>query len=416
MLLTSESITEAMGILSGDDFYLPVHQELYSVIVEYFSASQPVEPVAIHAALSPPARNYLTITDLFNYTFRVVSHGSTSFYASDVRRHSQLRRVNAALFSGVSQVQRTLDPSDIASATITQLTEALGSDTENVQSAINAYDLAANYTAAKADGALIESCLATGYADLDNYLGGIRSGQLVLVAGRPGAGKSVVALDIARNVAIRQQKPVAYFSMEMNELEIGQRIMAAEADVNLSSIIKGELTDEEWRSVSRARERLDGAPLFIDTSPSMTTAAIRARAHQLKIQHSIELIIVDYLGLLRHPQEHKLESRQVMMSMISRDMKLMAKELVPVLALTQLNRAVESRHDKKPILSDLRDTGALEQDSDVVLLLHRDDATNPDSSRAGEVDLNIAKHRNGPTGVVTLANQYHFARLRDLYG
>lgn len=415
MLLSSEGITDAMSVVDGSDFYLPAHQEIFHVIVDFFSSGHPVEPVAIHAGLASPTRQHISVATLHQYTLNVVNVVSTTYYAQDIRRHAQLRNINAALYAGLSHVQRSSEPSDIASATIQQLTDSLTVLGKETQSAAAAYDLAVAYTAAKADGTLNEMSLATGYTDVDNYLGGIRAGQLVLVAGRPGTGKSVVALDIARHVAIHQKKPVAYFSLEMSDLEIGQRLIAAEAEVDLSRIIKGELSDAEWQRVAQARDQIETAPLYIDTRSTMTTAAIRARAHQLTLQHQVELIVVDYLGLLRHPQENKIESRQVMMSMISRDMKLMAKELVPVIALTQLNRGVENRHDKRPVLSDLRDTGALEQDSDVVILIHRDDIANSDSARAGEVDLHIAKHRNGPTGVATLANQYHYARLKNLY-
>jgi len=414
-LLSAEAIGEVFGTLTADDFYSPAHQDIYLAITSLYTEGKPVEPIAVYQHLPSTTRQRFSQADLFALANKVASPASISYYADRVQKAAAVRRVSSALLQGLSNVRKDRSASDIATEAIAGLTDALhGTQKTERLDAESVYTLAVERAAAQADGTLQENVLATGYRDLDSYLGGIREGNLFLVAGRPGTGKSIVALDIARHLAIHERIPVGFFSLEMSELEIGQRLVAAEAKVGLADLINARLSDKDWQKVAATREKIKNAPLWIDTRSNLTTGSIRASAQQMKAKHGLRLIIVDYLGLLRHPQEHRIESRQVMMSDISRELKLIAKDVVPVVALAQLNRTVESRHDKRPMLSDLRDTGALEQDSDVVLLLHRDDVNNPDSARAGEVDLFLAKHRNGPTAHITLANQYHYAQLQDL--
>src|SRR5437764_10083009 len=255
--------------------------------------------------------------------------------------------------------------------------------------------------------------IPTGFQQLDEITNGLHPGQMITVAGRPGSGKSTLALDFARSAAVKSQKPTAIFSLEMGKLEIMMRLFSAEAGVALQNMRSGHMNDTDWRRLALRSSELAEAPLFIDDSPNLTMMEIGAKARRLRQRHDLQLIIIDYLQLMTSGK--RVESRQQEVSEFSRAMKLLAKELdVPVVALSQLNRGPEQRTDKKPLLSDLRESGSIEQDSDVVILLHREDAYERESPRAGEADLIVAKHRNGPTATVTVAFQGHYSRFVDM--
>jgi replicative DNA helicase len=255
--------------------------------------------------------------------------------------------------------------------------------------------------------------IPTGFTELDQITNGLHPGQMITVAGRPGAGKSTLGMDFARSAAVKHGKPTVFFSLEMSKLEIMMRLFSAESRIPLRNMRSGHMTDEDWTRMARRSGELAEAPLFIDDSPNLTMMEIRAKARRLKQRHGLQLIVIDYLQLMTSGK--RVESRQQEVSEFSRAIKLLAKELeVPVVALSQLNRGPEQRTDKKPMLSDLRESGSIEQDSDLVLLVHREDMYERESPRAGEADLIIAKHRNGQTGTVTVAFQGHYSRFTDL--
>ena len=255
----------------------------------------------------------------------------------------------------------------------------------------------------------------TGFADLDNLTNGLHPGQMIIVAARPGIGKSTLALDIARHAAVKHHKTAVIFSLEMSKTEITMRLLSAEAGIRLSQMRSGSMSEQDWQKIVRRMTEISDAPLFIDDSPNMTMMEIRAKARRLKQRNDLKLIVVDYLQLMTSGK--RVESRQQEVSEFSRQMKLLAKELeVPVIAISQLNRGPEQRTDKRPMLSDLRESGSLEQDADMVILVHRPDAWEADDPRAGEADLIIAKHRNGPTTTVAVAHQLHYSRFADLAG
>jgi len=224
---------------------------------------------------------------------------------------------------------------------------------------------------------------------------------------------STLALDFARAAAIRHSMATVLFSLEMARNEITMRLLSAEARVPLQTMRTGQMNDDDWARLARRMSEVADAPLFIDDSPNMAMMEIRAKCRRLKQRHNLKFVIVDYLQLMSSPK--RVENRQQEVSDLSRSLKLLAKELeVPVVALSQLNRSPEQRTDKKPMLSDLRESGSIEQDSDVVILLHREDAYEKESPRAGEADLIVAKHRNGPTATVTVAFQGHYSRFVDM--
>jgi len=257
------------------------------------------------------------------------------------------------------------------------------------------------------------SGVPTGFADLDELTNGFHGGQLIIVAARPALGKSTLALDFARSASIHHDMPSIFFSLEMGRSEIAMRLLAAEASVPLQSMRKGTVDARDWTTIASTRGRINDAPLYIDDSPNMTLVEIRAKCRRLKQRVGLKMVIIDYLQLMTSGK--KVESRQQEVSEFSRALKLLAKELqVPVIALSQLNRGPEQRADKMPAISDLRESGSLEQDADMVILLHRESAYEKDNPRAGEADLIVAKHRNGPTRTVTVAFHGHYSRFADM--
>ena len=253
----------------------------------------------------------------------------------------------------------------------------------------------------------------TGIYELDQFTHGLHPGQLIILAARPGVGKSTFALDIARNSAIKHKIPALFFSLEMSRAEIAMRLLSAESDILLQSMRKGKVSREEWVKLANVRGAINDSPLYIDDSPNLTLVEIRAKARRLAGQLGLGLIVIDYLQLLSSGK--KVESRQQEVSEFSRSLKLLAKELnIPVIAIAQLNRGSEQKADKRPELFHLRESGSLEQDADVVLLLHREDMSQKDSTRIGEADIILAKQRNGPTGDVPVLFQGQFSKFVNL--
>ena len=253
----------------------------------------------------------------------------------------------------------------------------------------------------------------TGFTELDDLTGGLKGGQMVIVAARPGLGKSTIATDFMRHASITNGIPTLMFSLEMSKEEITERIISAESGVYTQNLKKGCMSDSDWGRAAKAVERLDNAPLYIADSPELTMVDIAAKARLMQAQHGVKMIVVDYLQLLTSGK--KSESRQQEVSDFSRQLKLLAKSLdVPIIAVAQLNRGVEMRgEDALPKASDLRESGSLEQDADIILLIHRPDAQNCDHARAGEADLIVAKHRGGNVGVIPLAHELHISRFRN---
>ena len=253
----------------------------------------------------------------------------------------------------------------------------------------------------------------TGFKELDELTNGFHPGQLIIVAGRPAMGKSTIGLDILRAASIKHGQTGAMFSLEMGRSEITMRLLSAEARVLLSHLRTGQMTDDDWNRLARKMGEIAEAPLFIDDSPNLSMMEIRAKTRRLKQRHDLKIVVVDYLQLMSSPR--RVENRQQEVAEISRSLKLLAKELeVPVIAISQLNRGSEQRADKRPQMADLRESGSLEQDADMVILLHREDFYERESPRAGEADMIVAKHRNGPTKEVVVLSQLHYSRFVDM--
>jgi replicative DNA helicase len=255
----------------------------------------------------------------------------------------------------------------------------------------------------------------TGFIDLDNLTSGLQPSNLVIVAARPSFGKTSFALNIAQQAATEHAVPVAIFSLEMSKMELVQRLVCAEALVDVQKLRTGNLSDQDWSRLATAVGRLADAPIYIDDTEAVTVLEIRAKARRLKQKHGLGLVIVDYLQLMSGPR--RSENRQQEISEISRSLKILARELeVPVIAVSQLSRAVEARQDKRPMLADLRESGAIEQDADLVLFIYRDEVYNPDSPDKGTVEVLLSKHRNGPVGRLKLTFLQNYTKFANYTG
>lgn len=415
-LVSAAAIGDVVEILRASDFYRPAHGLVFEIVSDLYSRGEPVDAISVTAELS--RRGELDRIGGPSYLHTLISTVPTAanagYYARIVAERAVKRRVAEA---GHTIVRAGMSPAIPADDAAEQAEAALHAALGRADNGEGPTPLSASLSAtldrleARERGEDL-SGVPTGFADLDAVTHGFQPGQLIVVAARPGVGKSSLALDVARAAAIRHGRPVLFASLEMSRAELDERVLAAEATVSLQGIRTGRIGDA-WERISRKIGELAGAPLHIDASPGLSVAAIRTRARRMQRRTGLDLLVVDYLQLL--VTAGKSENRQQEISAISRSLKLLAAELgIPVVALSQLNRAVEQRADKRPQLSDLRDSGAIEQDADLVILIHREDAHNPNSARAGEADLIIAKNRNGPTGVVTVAFQGYYSRFVDM--
>jgi replicative DNA helicase len=424
MMLSKDAIADVVEVIKPGDFYRPAHQLIYDAVLDLYARGEPADAVTVSAELTSGGQ--LSRVGGAPYLHTLISTVPTAanagYYAAIVADRATLRRLVTAgtrivqmgydVASGSADVIGTVDDVvDRAQAEIYDVTERRTSeDYVHIESLLQeTLDEIEKISSTGGIGAGIP----TGFHDLDEITNGLHPGQMITVAGRPGTGKSTIALDFARSAAVKNGKPTAIFSLEMGKLEIMMRLFSAEAGVPLHNMRSGHMSDTDWRRLALRSSELADAPLFIDDSPNLTMMEIRAKARRLRQRHELALVIIDYLQLMTSAK--RVESRQQEVSEFSRSMKLLAKELdVPVVALSQLNRGPEQRTDKRPLLSDLRESGSIEQDSDIVLLVHRPDLYEPETERAGEADLIIAKHRNGPTATVAVAFQGRYSRFADM--
>jgi replicative DNA helicase len=418
ILSNAESLSEVGEVIRAEDFYLPAHEWIFDACMDLTGTGTPVDLVTVHEELRK--RGLLAkvggggyLHGLVEDTYHLV--GQAPHYATIVRDKAVLRRL-ATSATRIHQWAMEADGSEadeIVDRAQIEMLSAVPSRSEDY--AVVGDGLAATMdeieASASNDGG---TKIATGFYDLDDLLGGgFLPGQMVVVAGRPAMGKSTLAVDFARACSIRRNLTSCIFSLEMTRSELTMRLLSAEGKVPLAKIRNGDVSDDDWRRIAVASHALSTAPLFIDDSPHLTMTEIRAKARRLRQRHDLRLIVIDYLQLMSSGK--KVESRQNEVSEFSRQIKLLAKELeVPVIALSQLNRGPEQRTSKRPLMSDLRESGSIEQDADIVILMHREDAYEVESSRPGEADLIVAKHRNGPTRDIAVAAQLHYSRFADL--
>lgn len=411
-------------ILRVEHLYRPAHQAIYTAILDLFDRGEPSDMISLHNELERRGESDRVGGAPYLHTLSqstpIVVEGSLRSWADAVRNAAAARRLGQIGTAFGAYATRPDVDADTVSALldrakddVTQAAEWLDADQgarpsslgEHIPSALQAIDERAT------NG--VQSGILSGHDDLDALTNGMHPGQLIVIGARPGVGKSTVAVDMARSAAIEQGSPSLILSMEMSESEITERVLSAQARVRLSDLRAGRLQREDWHRLQESAEAVSDAPLhYLDVSGANITD-LRAQARKMVRKHGIQLLVVDYLQLIE--SQGKAESRQIEVSAFSRKLKLLAKELeLPLVLVAQLNRGPESRQDHRPQLSDLRESGGIENDADQVILIHRPDAYERDDPRMGEADLILAKHRAGPTSTVTVAHQLHYSHFADM--
>jgi replicative DNA helicase len=415
MMISAEAIADVVEIIDVEDFYRSANAKIYATLRSLYARGEPVDIITgiealKSAGLLDEVGGPLYLRDLVD---QVPTPASAGHYAQIVARAALRRRLISAAADIMDQAYASSDDAEAVAdgaeqriydvarrddrediAVLRDLVSDAMADLESIQNRDSAY-----------------TGIPTGFVDLDNLMSGLQPGNLIVVAARPGIGKSSLAMNIARNIAVDKQ-PVAMFSLEMSRMEIGMRLLCAEARVPWDRIRNKRVGPDDWQRVVHAAEILHDAPLSIVDSGNVNIVDIRAKARRMRSSnHGLALIIVDYLQLMTSPSVRRPDNRQQEVAEISRNLKLLAKELrVPIVALSQLNRNPEARADKRPQLSDLRESGAIEQDSDVVMFIHRDDN---DPEKKKQAELIVAKHRNGPTDTIRLTFEPSLTQFRN---
>ena len=417
MLMSKDAIGEVSQMIDVTDFYQPKHQTIYEAIITLFSGSQPVDVVLV-------ANELLKAGDLekvggADYLHSLVASVPTAanatFYAEIVHQRAILRNV-IATGTKIAQLGYSAEGSQAEDVVNLAQSEVYEMSVGRVRQDYAPLGDAVKDTLEMLDNLQqgnVERGVPTGFRDIDDVTQGLQPGQMIVVAGRPAMGKSTLGVDFARSAALHHGLTTIIFSLEMSKNELAQRIISAESNIPLAAMRRADdITPERWAILNELQGKLQNAPLFIDDSPNMSLMEIRAKCRRLKQTNDLKLVVIDYLQLMTSGKA--VESRQQEVSDFSRALKLLAKELeVPVVALSQLNRGPEMRQDKKPQLSDLRESGSIEQDADVVFLVHRPDAYDKED-RPGEADIIMAKHRNGPTDTFNLAFLGAYSKFKDM--
>ena len=413
-LLSRDAVSRLMEEVRPADFYSPSNQTVYEAMKGLFDTGKPIDTVTVSELIFKDSKNSTSINA--SYIARLVDNvpSSANFerYIEIVLEHSHRRkllkasgRIELLAMAMDKEIHSVLDEAEqtIFTASDDAIGDGLVGVTDVLEGAIERIEEIEN----RGTGL---SGLPTYFTDLDNYLSGLQEGNLAVIASRPSMGKSSLALNIGTNVA-KEGKVVAFFSLEMTKEELVQRVLFSEAKVTSGDARKGQLGPEKWSRVVEAASKVNNLPLYFDDAPVITVTDIRAKSRRLKSAKNLDLIIVDYLQLM---QSSSGDNRQQEIAEISRNLKNLARELkVPILALSQLNRAAVAREDKRPRLGDLRESGAIEQDADIVMMLYRDDYYNPGTDVPGVAEVNIVKNRSGMTGKVELFFSKEFTQFSN---
>jgi replicative DNA helicase len=416
MLLDNEAINLVTEILRTDNFYKTSHQHIFDTIVNLYNKSNAVDLVILKDELKKQSllEKVGGAEYLMELEESVPLASNVEYYAKIVRE----KTIKRDLITATAKIQQeayndSLESDellDIAEKEIFDITQRkFSSPTTKLFNILHdTFDHISNLH--DREGRL--TGVSTGYYDLDDITSGLQNSELIIIAARPSMGKSSLVLNIAEHAGTKEKKPTLIFSMEMSAQQVAQNILCSTAKIDAHLLRTGKLDDNQFSNLSLAMGDLSESEIFIDDTPGLGLLELRAKARRLKLQHNIQMIIVDYLQLM---EGRKAENRQQEISGISRGLKALARELeVPVIAVSQLNRSVETRDGHTPRMSDLRESGSIEQDADVIILLHREDYYDP-TKRPGEVDLNIAKQRNGPTGKITLTFLRNILRFEDYH-
>ena len=417
VLVNGNSVAASAEIIKPDDFYFGANREIYSVVMSLFNENIPIDIVTVSDRLAQ-ADKLDAVGGITYLTAAVTSVATTEnvvYHCKIIKEKSVLRRliksagaISELAYDGEGELERILERSEQlifdVSATreqsdIVPVSEVL---MQTYQHMVENSQREGNLTGE-----------ATGFDYLDKAMGGLHGGELILIAARPAMGKSSLAVNIAENIAIRNGKTVAIFNLEMPKEQLVRRILCSQAMVDSKKMLTGEFTGDDWQRICRVLDKVDASPLYIDDSATVTVSEIRAKCRRLKQTKGLSLIVIDYLQLMQSGS--RSESRQQEVAEISRSLKILAKELdVPVIALSQLSRAVETRKDRRPMLSDIRESGSIEQDCDIVMFLYRDEYYNPDTEDKNMAECIIAKHRNGKPDTIKLGWQGQYTKFVNM--
>ncbi len=417
LLIDPDAMIRIAAFLQPTDFYMERHAWIFEAIRDLYERREPPDLVTVTDELE--RRGQLVEVGGPVYLTNLINRTPTSihveYYARIVERTAVLRR----LIDAAGQIARlAYDNTEDVEAVVDRAEEIIfGVSARRVERDLRPISQVLEQFYDRIEylyqhrGEMIG--ISTGLTDLDKLLGGLQRSDMIVLAGRPGMGKTSLALSIALQAARRWQKRVALFSLEMSDEQLVQRLVSAETGIDSQRLRLGEIREDEWSTFIQATNLLSSTEIYIDDTPAISAFELRTKARRLHAEHGLDLLILDYLQLMRG--DFQSENRQQEISFISRSIKSLARELnIPVLALSQLSRQVESRHDKRPMLSDLRESGSIEQDADVVMFVYRDDVYNPDTEYPNIAEIIVGKHRSGPTGIFSVYFKKHLAQFVDL--
>lgn len=422
MIISKEIIPEAIGIVGRDDFYVDRHKEVFDAIVFLYNSGEPIDYISLSNRLK--LNGVYDKIDAGRFLMRLIDEvpstdpASVKHYATIVRDKSELRQliavtegITATCYRGDNDIDDIIGMAEQGIINITQSRTAKGLTPLGVyieQSIDRIEELS------KTDGDL--TGITTGFIDIDKRTSGLHSSELILIAARPGMGKTSFALNIAQNAAIKGDACVAIFSLEMPGIQIANRMLSSQANVDSASIKTGDVKDEDWGKLGEAMALLAESKIYIDDSSNITASEIGAKCRKLKMERGLDMVIIDYLQLMSASGRSN-GNRQQEISEISRTLKVLANDLeIPIIALSQLSRAVEKRETKEPVLSDLRESGAIEQDADMVMFLYREGYYDPETEEPNKVKVKFDKHRNGETGYEYLTWLGNYTKFVDWSG
>jgi len=418
VLINNDALNQVVDILSSEDFYREAHAHIYDGMLSLYNRDDPVDLVTLSQILKEKA-----ILDKVGGTDYLASLAEATSTSAGIIHHARIvkdlstrrglivkcSRISESCFEFANDTDEVLDLAEqsifeIAERTIDQnffpMSEVIKESFKKLESTSHKDSFITG--------------VATGFTDFDNITAGLQPSDLIIIAGRPSMGKTSLALNMAYNAALGDKLGVAVFSLEMSRLQLGIRLLGLDAMIDASKLRRGSLQDDEWGRLTDAANRLSELPLYIDDTSGLSVLELKAKARRLKKRYDISLIVIDYLQLMQ--SRKSTESRQQEISDISRSLKALAKDLnIPVVALSQLNRKVEDRPNKRPILADLRESGAIEQDADVILFIYREELYNRTEENKGKAEINIAKHRNGPIGKVDLTFREKYTKFDNYY-
>ncbi|MCL2285504.1 MAG: replicative DNA helicase [Firmicutes bacterium] len=416
MLFDRDAIAIAYEVLRGEDFYRPDNQIIYETMVELFVRSIPVDIVTLSNKLLEKG-----VLEQIGGRDRITDLAAAYYTSANIKRHAEIVAEKSLLRQLIKSANYIANAGYEAREDVAAILERAEKSVFDISQRSNVGDfehisdvlIAANQRLEELfenQGSI--TGIETGFVDFDRRTAGLQPAELIILGARPSMGKTAILLNIAAHAAIRKGVSTAFFSLEMANAQLVNRIFSSEAGVDAQRLRTGQLIDEDWNRIAESIPAMSNAPIYLDDTPGLSVTELRSKCRRLKMEKGLGLIIIDYLQLMSAAATARPESRQQEISEISRSLKAIAKELnVPVLVAAQLSRAVESRSDKRPMMSDLRESGAIEQDADVIAFLYRDEYYNPETLKKGEAEVIISKQRNGPIGTVELMYLGHLTRF-----